>query len=182
MEKIRETARADVQDRTRMLVQAGALAALSCAATMVLRIPSPTGGYLNLGDAVVLLGAYLLGPAWGALAGGIGPALADLLAGYAAYVPATLVIKALMGLLAALGYRWARERAGGWTAACAVIAEMVMVAGYALYDGFLSGSLAVGMTGVPGNIVQGAFGAAASTLVCLALRRSGYVRRVFPRL
>ena len=85
MEKIRETARADVQDRTRMLVQAGALAALSCAATMVLRIPSPTGGYLNLGDAVVLLGAYLLGPAWGALAGGIGPALADLLAGYAAY-------------------------------------------------------------------------------------------------
>lgn len=38
--------------------------------------------------------------------------VADLLAGYAAYVPATLVIKALMGLLAALGYRWARERAG----------------------------------------------------------------------
>lgn len=103
-----------------------------------------------------------------ALAGGIGPALADLAAGYAAYVPATLVIKALMGLLAALGYRWARERAGIWTAACAVIAEMVMVAGYALYDGFLSGSLAVGMTGVPGNIVQGAFGAAASTLLCLA--------------
>ena len=93
MERIREAARADVQDRTRMLVQAGALAALGCAATMVLRIPSPTGGYLNLGDAVVLLGAYLLGPAWGALAGGIGPALADLLAGYAAYVPATLVIK-----------------------------------------------------------------------------------------
>lgn len=56
MEKIREAARADVQDRTRMLVQAGALAALGCAATMVLRIPSPTGGYLNLGDAVVLLG------------------------------------------------------------------------------------------------------------------------------
>ena len=81
MEKIREAARADVQDRTRMLVQAGALAALGCAATMVLRIPSPTGGYLNLGDAVVLLGAYLLGPAWGALAGGIGPALADLLVG-----------------------------------------------------------------------------------------------------
>lgn len=38
-----------------------------------------------------------------------------------------------------------------------------MVAGYALYDAFLAGSLAVGMTGVPGNIVQGAFGAAAST-------------------
>ena len=60
--------------------------------------------------------------------------------------------------------------------------HLVMVAGYALYDAFLAGSLAVGMTGVPGNIVQGAFGAAASTLLCLALRRSGYVRRAFPRL
>ena len=87
-----------------------------------------------------------------------------------------------MGLLAALGYRWARERAGGWTAVCAAAAEIVMVAGYALYDAFLAGSLAVGMTGVPGNIVQGAFGAAASTLLCRALRRSGYVRRAFPRL
>ena len=49
---------------------------------------------------------------------------------------------------------------------CAAAAEIVMVAGYALYDAFLAGSLAVGMTGVPGNIVQGAFGAAASTLLC----------------
>ena len=37
------------------------LAALSCVATLVIRIPSPTGGYMNLGDTVVLLGAYLLG-------------------------------------------------------------------------------------------------------------------------
>lgn len=182
MERSRETVRSDSQDHTRALVQAGALAALSCAATMVLRVPAPTGGYLNLGDAVVVLGAYLLGPAWGALAGGIGTALADLLAGYAAYVPGTLVIKALMGVLAALGYRWARERSGIWTAVCAVAAEAVMVAGYVLYDAFLARSLAVGITGVPGNLVQGAFGAVASTLLCLALRRSGYVRKVFPRL
>lgn len=54
---------------------------------------------------MVLLGAYLLGPAYGAVAGGAGPALADLLSGYAMYVPGTLVIKALMGLTAALLYR-----------------------------------------------------------------------------
>ena len=72
---------------------------------MLVQIPSPTNGYLNLGDAVVLLGAYLLGPAYGAAAGGVGPALADLLSGYAMYVPGTLVIKALMGLTAALLYR-----------------------------------------------------------------------------
>ncbi len=80
MEKTGGGAAADRPADT-LVVLAAALAALACAATMVVQIPSPTGGYLNLGDAVVLLGAYLLGPAWGALAGGIGPALADLLAG-----------------------------------------------------------------------------------------------------
>ena len=170
------------QTKLRTLILAAMFAALTCVATMIIHIPSPIGGYFNLGDCMVLLSAFVLGPVWGTAAGGIGSALADVICGYFVCAPGTLVIKALMGLLAALGYRWVRERAGIWTAACAVIAEMVMVAGYALYDGFLSGSLAVGMTGVPGNIVQGAFGAAASTLLCLALRRSGYVRRVFPRL
>ena len=84
--------------RTRMLVMSALLAALGCAATLAVRIPSPTGGYMNLGDTVVILSAYLLGPAWGAAAGGLGPALADLFSGYAAYVPATLAIKALMGM------------------------------------------------------------------------------------
>ena len=71
--------RREAEDRTRMLVLTGVLAAMGCAGTMVLRVPSPTGGYVNLGDAVVLMGAYLLGPVWGAAAGALGPALADLL-------------------------------------------------------------------------------------------------------
>ena len=100
MEKTLERKEAAVSVRT--LVLAGLLAAMGCVGTMVLVVPSPTGGYMNLGDAVVLLGAYLLGPVWGAVAGGVGPALADLLAGFAVYAPATLVIKAQMGLVAAL--------------------------------------------------------------------------------
>lgn len=35
-----------------------------------------------------------------------------------------------------------------------------MVAGYWLYDALLLGSLAAGAAGVPGNLIQGAFGAA----------------------
>ena len=175
-------------ERTRMLVMAGLFAALGCAATMVLQVPSPTGGYLNLGDAVVLLGAYLLGPVYGAVAGGVGPALADLLSGYTAYVPGTLVIKGAMALLAAVLYRAVGKRAGG-VVLCAVAAEAVMVAGYWLFDGLLAwfggaGSwgmcLMVGAAGIPGNLAQGAFGAAASTCLALSLRRSRYVCGRFP--
>ena len=184
MEKIREAARADVQDRTRMLVQAGALAALGCAATMVLRIPSPTGGYLNLGDAVVLLGAYLLGPAWGALAGGIGPALADLLAGYAAYVPATLVIKALMALAAALifcafaknGSRFGKTFSGSLLGS--VAAEIIMVVGYFLYELPLFGYAPSLESAVTTNLPQAAVGLVAGMALFTLLDRTHLAARM----
>lgn len=186
MEKIlkRETVRADA----RLLALTGLFAALGCVGTMVLQVPSPTGGYMNLGDAVVILGAWLLGPVYGAVAGGVGPAMADLLSGYAVYVPATLVIKAVMALTAAGLYR-ALKRKG--LLLCAAAAEVPMVLGYWLFDGLLAASsgggtlslcLTASAAGIPSNLVQGAFGAAASTLLALALRRSGYVRKQFPNL
>ena len=48
-------------------------AALSCAATMVIRIPTPIGG-------LCLLAGWILGPWYGFAAAGLGSALADLLA------------------------------------------------------------------------------------------------------
>ncbi len=177
------------QRRTHSLVLTGLFAALGCVSTMVLVLPSPTGGYMNLGDAVVLLGAYLLGPVWGAVAGGLGPALADLLAGYTAYVPATLAIKAVMGLAAGLLFRALREKQGDQPfrmlctlVFCGLVGEIPMVAGYWLYDGILMGSLAGSALGIPSNLAQAAFGVTASTLLALALRKSRYVRRQFPGL
>ncbi len=171
-----------------LLALTGLFAALGCVGTMVLQIPSPTGGYMNLGDAVVILGAWLLGPVYGAVAGGVGPALADLLSGYGVYVPATLVIKALMALTAAWLYRALGKRG---LLLSALAAEVPMVLGYWLFDGALaalSGGGALGLclvgsaAGIPSNLVQAAFGAAASTLLALALRRSSYVRNRFPKL
>ncbi|MCI9481458.1 MAG: ECF transporter S component [Oscillibacter sp.] len=186
MEKAMEQTRE--KSPVRQLVLTALFAALGCAATLVLQIPSPTGGYLNLGDAVVILGAFLLGPVYGAAAGGLGPAMADLLSGYAAYVPATLVIKAVMALTAAGLFRAMRKKS--WSLPlCAVAAEIPMIAGYWLFDAlllFLSTSnsvfslcLAGSAAGIPGNLVQGIFGAAASTLLAAALRRSAYVRQAF---
>ena len=73
--------------KIRTMVTAAVLAALSCVATMVVQIPSPMNGYVNLGDCFVLLSGWLLGPWWGAAAGGIGSMLADLLLGYGHYAP-----------------------------------------------------------------------------------------------
>jgi uncharacterized membrane protein len=87
-----------------------ALAALMCALVFVITrafvLPIPqTKGFFNLGEAGIYLAALLFGPRMGALAGGVGSALADLSLGYAHYAPFTLVIKgtegAVVGIIAA---------------------------------------------------------------------------------
>ena len=43
-------------------VIAAMFAALACVATMVINIPIPaTGGYINLGDCIVILSGWMLG-------------------------------------------------------------------------------------------------------------------------
>ena len=161
MEKTAEQETAKTFQRTRMVVMAAAFAALACVATMVVKVPSPTGGYMNLGDTVVLLGGYLLGPAWGALAGSIGPALADVLLGSPIYAPATLVIKAGMAALAAACHQaFGKGRGPLGLAACGIMGELPMVVGYWLYDALLLGSAAGAAAGIPSNLVQAAFGIA----------------------
>lgn len=166
MERV-ETAkkRTGESNRVRLLVSTALLAALSCVATMAIKVPSPTGGYTNLGDAAVLLGAFLLGPWYGAAAGGIGSMMADVLSGYPLYAPATLVIKALVAMTAGLLGRCLAERRGGLVLAAAV-GELPMIVGYWLYDALLMHSLIGGAAGLPANLVQAVLGIVIAWLLC----------------
>ena len=92
----------NTSERTRTLITAALFAALTCVGTMIIKIPTPTMGYIHPGDGFVLLSGLLLGPIWGTLAAGIGSALSDLIGGYFVYVPATFIIKALTALTAYL--------------------------------------------------------------------------------
>ena len=100
-------------EKTKKLVLAALMCALTCVATMVIRIPTPTMGYIHPGDALVLLCAFLLGPVPGALAAGIGSMLSELFSGYLSYVPATFIIKALTALLAGVIACGHKKAAGG---------------------------------------------------------------------
>ena len=53
-----------MQMKTKKLVMAALLAALTCVTTMIITVPSPLKGYLNLGDSIVLLSGWLLSPAY----------------------------------------------------------------------------------------------------------------------
>lgn len=94
---------------TRRLIFSALLAALTAAATLVIRIPTPSMGFIHPGDGLVLLCGLLLGPLAGALAAGLGSMFADLLGGYLIFAPATLVIKALSAWIMGAAFRTLRN-------------------------------------------------------------------------
>ena len=143
--------------KVQKLVVSALMAALTYVATMVVRIPSPMNGYVNLGDCFVLLSGWLLGPWWGAAAGGIGSMLADLLLGYGHYAPGTLVIKGLMALVGALVFKAFGKSTVG-TLVSGVVSEVIMVAGYFGYAALLLGKGIGAAASIPGNLVQAAMG------------------------
>ena len=163
--------------RIRKLVWTAMLAALVCVATLVIQIPSPMQGYVNLGDCFVLLSGWLLGPWYGMAAGGIGSMLADILSGYAHYAPGTLIIKAGMSLLAAFLYKAMGKRTLGLLAG-GVAAELWMAAGYFLYAALLLGKGLAAALSIPGNLIQGAIGLAAGLLLMKLMEKTGLSEKI----
>lgn len=154
------------------LVYTALFTALTTVATLVIQVPSPMSGYVNLGDAMVLLSAWILGPVYGTAAAGIGSMLADLFSGYAYYAPGTLIIKCLMAFVAAQVFLVLQDKTKGKRFAKVVsglLAEIIMVVGYFGYAGLILGNGLSAALSIPGNLVQGGFGIIVSTVVYLAL-------------
>ena len=103
--------------KIRKLVLAALFAALCTVMTLVIQIPSPMQGYVNLGDCAVLLSAWVLGPVYGGVAAGTGSMLADLFSGYAHYAPGTFLIKLCMAFSAIAPHPsscWLKGQAASW--------------------------------------------------------------------
>ena len=166
--------------KLRTIVMAALFAALCCLATMVIKVPTlGTNGYVNIGDSVVLLSAWLLGNPYGALAAGVGSALADLLSGYPAYIPATAVIKFIMALVACSIYRAMTGKGVHRLisyAVSAAVAEVIMVAGYFLYESTVLGYGLAASASMLSNAVQ------AITCSVLGIMLAFAITPVFNRL
>ena len=156
-----------MNNKLKKLILAALFAALSCVATMSIRIPTPgTSGYIHPGDAIVILSGVILGPVWGFLAGGIGSALSDLIGGYFIYVPITFVIKGLVALAAGLLYQKIGKSQKSRYVAVVLggIADIILVAGgYFVCEYFIYGTGAA--ASIPANIIQGVGGLVISCIL-----------------
>ena len=149
-----------MNQKLRNLVYTAMLMALCCVATLVIKIPTVTGGYLNAGDIVVVLAALLAGPLYGGVAAGFGSGLADVISGYMSYAPGTLVVKGCAAVVAALIFRACRKKNFG----------------FALLEDFILGYGLAAAGEIPGNACQAAVGVAGGLALYFALSKVPQLR------
>lgn len=166
-----------MKNQTKRLTTCAVFAAIICVVTTFVAVPAPTIGNINLGDIFILCSAWLLGPL-GAVASGLGACLADLFSGYAIYAPATLVIKALMALACYYLFVAFEKTIKNQILSrifSAIIAEIIMVAGYFVYESIIYG-VSAAVASVPFNLTQGSICMIVGTISCILLFKNSTVQ------
>lgn len=164
----------------RMVITA-LFAALVCVTTLIIKIPTPgTNGYVNLGDGIILICAFMMHPLYAGAAAGLGSALADLISGYLAYAPGTLIIKGLMAIVGAMIYHsfgkgQKIKDSLPMMIVAGVIAECIMVLGYFFYEAVFLGYGVGAAASILANVGQGVAGILVACLITPLLERNNEV-------
>ena len=166
-----------MKNTTYKIVISSLFAALICVATMLIKIPSPLKGYINLGDGIVLLAAWVLPLPYGLVAAGLGSALADLFSGYVVYAPATFAIKALMVVVAYSCYKLFTKKTKSTISRIfsGILAEIVMILGYFLFEGILYGFVP-SLVNIPANAVQGIAGIVIGVVLITVFEKQNIIK------
>lgn len=114
-------------------------------------------GYLNLGDALIMLLATFLPASQVFLIAAFGSAFADIFLGYSQYALFTFIIKGLEGVFVALLYQ--RFSNNLKKTIPFVIAAIWIGVGYGIVDAILYQEVAVGFASFGINLVQGSISA-----------------------
>lgn len=143
------------KDQVKLLVVTALAIALTYVFTAFVNIRLPivaNGGLIHLGNVPLFVFAIIYGKKTGAIAGGIGMGLFDLLSGWTAWAPFTLVIVGLMGYV--VGAITEKKKEYRWTVVAMLAALVIKIVGYYVAEGFIYGNWVAPLTSIPGNIIQ----------------------------
>lgn len=161
MEKAVENQKLKTDNKAKSQAKQIALDAMFVALTLVftafvnIQIPSfgGAGGLIHLGNIPLFVAAMVYGKRTGALAGALGMGLFDILSGWAAWAPCTIITCGLMGF--AVGAICENRKGFGSKVVAVLVALAIKLAGYFIFEGFVMGSgVAAALKSVPGNIIQ----------------------------
>jgi len=160
-----------------VIAVSGLMAALVCITTLLIQIPVPTtGGYVNVGDVMVMTCSLVFGSKVGGFAGGVGSAFADIMSGYGSFAPITFIVKGIEGIIVGKvsnGKNWTRD------VLAVFLGGIGMVVGYFLGEAFVMGlGVSFALEEVLGNVVQVAVGALVSIPLSFTIRKYIFVQRL----
>lgn len=163
------------KNRTRYDIKGMVICAMFIALTYVatafinIRLPiAANGGLVHLGNVPLFICAVIFGKKKGAIAGGVGMALFDLLSGWFLWAPFTLIIVAAMGY--AVGLVTTNKKTMPVLVMAYILALLIKIGGYYIAEGCIYGNWFAPLTSIPGNIVQVVVGAVIATPIIGAIK------------
>lgn len=166
--------------KSQKIVITALFSALVFVATYFLAIPVQIG-YINFGDAFLLLAGVLLGPLCAGICGALGGAIADLASGFVIYAPFTLAVKFAEGILCGLLFKLIKKRDKFYFAGTFfsfAVSALWMVFGYLVTNTILYSFEAALLT-VVNDLIQAGVSVAVATVLFVALSHIPYVRNNF---
>lgn len=136
-----------------------------------IRLPiAAAGGLIHLGNVPLFIFAILFGKKTGAIAGGVGMGLFDLLSGWTLWAPFTFVIVGLMGFV--VGWITEKKKGYGWYVVAMLAACVIKIVGYYIAEGIIYGSWVSPVLSIPGNLVQIGVAAVIVLIVIVPLKKA----------
>lgn len=173
-------ASANRRSATSELVINALMIALTFVATMFINIRLPlmgNGGLIHLGNVPLFVAAFLFGKKTGAIAGGFGMALFDLVSGWTAWAPFTFVIVGAMGWVSGLIDEKLKLKPVVKYIIAIVIACLIKITGYYFAEVLLYHNWIVPFGSIPGNIVQVVVAGIIALPLADRLRRVSYFKK-----
>lgn len=135
------------------------------------RLPiAANGGLIHLGNVPLFICAVLFGKKSGAIAGGVGMGLFDLLSGWTAWAPFTFIVVGIMGY--AVGSITEKHHGFGWNVFAFAVAALIKVGGYYIAEVIIYGNWLAPVTSIPGNLVQVGVAAVLVLIIIEPLRKA----------
>lgn len=159
-------------DTVKKMCETALFIAIVFLGVFIIKFPGPFG-YAHLGDSMIFLSVLMLGGRRGAIAGGLGAAIADVVSGYTIWAVPTLICKAAMALVMGLiikNHIFGLKGRALWIFA-AIIGGITQGIGYVICWYMLFGKAAA-IAAIPGLIFQAVSGIAIAFVISEALQKT----------
>ncbi len=165
--------------KIKMMTLTGLFSALIFVFTAYIHVPTGAG-YTHAGDGLIYLAASMLPLPYAVAAGVIGAGLADGLSGFAVWIPATIIIKAITALF----FTNKSEKIITKRNLLAIIPSLILcIVGYSLYEGIVitkslsAAAIIAAFTQTPAYTIQVAASSVLYIVVGTALDKVGFKKK-----